>query len=53
MGRNDVMTSYLEAVAVACLTAFAFAVWAPLALAVVGVFALLASWALTPRKGRG
>lgn len=39
------MTTYLDAVGVTLLALFAFAVWPPLALAVVAAAALLISWA--------
>jgi hypothetical protein len=39
-----VLTTALDLLGVACLTAFAYELWPPLVLLVVGVAALLASW---------
>jgi hypothetical protein len=38
------MGTYLDILGVVCLAVFAFAVWPPAALLVVGVAALLVSW---------
>ena len=38
------MTSYLDILGACCLALFAFAVWPPAALLVIGVAALLISW---------
>lgn len=39
------MSTYLDLLAVACLALFAAAIWPPAALLVIGVAALLISWA--------
>jgi len=38
------MATYLDILGVACLAVFAFAIWPPASLLVVGVAALLVSW---------
>lgn len=38
------MTTYLDLFGVCCLALFAFAVWPPACLLIVGVAALLMSW---------
>lgn len=38
------LTTALDLMAVACLTAFAWFVWPPLSLAVLGMFCLAISW---------
>lgn len=48
--RRDVMTTYLDAVGVTLLGAFAFGIWPPLLLLVVAVAALLASWQMSRPK---
>lgn len=46
-------TTLLDLLGVACLAAFAWFLWPPAALAVVGVLALLASRQLTTQRRRG
>lgn len=42
--RRPRVTTYLDLLGVACVAFFAFAVWPPACLLVVGVAALLISW---------
>lgn len=44
MRRLAVSTTALDLLGVACLSLFAFAIWPPLCLAVIGVASLLISW---------
>ena len=46
------LTTLLDLLGLALVAAFAFFVWPPLALAVVGVGVLAASWQLASRKAR-
>lgn len=50
MSRAAVVTTYLDAVGVALTSVFAFVIWPPLALLVLGAFALVASWQI--QRGR-
>lgn len=46
------LTTLLDLLGLALIAAFAFFVWPPLTLAVVGVGVLAASWQLASRKAR-
>jgi hypothetical protein len=46
------VTTYLDLLGVACLALFAFAIWPPACLLVVGAAALLMSWAADQAKAK-